>query len=360
MSFADLLQRQRVFNAPMCGISDYPFRSICRAMGAGVTFTEMVAAEAVVRGDKGRMRRLDYEPGEPGPAMQLYGSDPGLLGEAAARLEGMGAALVDLNMGCPVRNVVSSRAGAALLRDLPRVAQIFRSMRAAVTIPLTAKMRWDWGDAAGGESPGSALEVARIAQEEGVEAVCLHPRTRAQGYTGLACWEQIAKLKGAVRIPVIGNGDIRAPADALAMTRATGCDAVMIGRALIGDPWLLRDTIEALARGEAAAGERNILWEARCAKIVEHARLIEARQGARAFSLYRKHAIGYLRGVPGVRAIRDRLMLAGSIGEIEAILAAGPDPDDPTIITINTDEHDARERNRRRAAAQSAACAEEY
>jgi len=344
MSYLDQLQRQRVLNAPMCGISDFPFRALCRAMGAALTFAEMVSAEGVVRGDRGRLARLDLEPGEPRVAMQLFGREPKALAEAARRLQDRAVAVIDFNMGCPVRKVVASRAGSALLCDLPRVARIFKAMRAAITIPFTVKMRWDGEDGEGrpGWQRGGALEAARIAQDEGLDAICLHPRTRAQGYSGQACWEQIARLKASVSIPVIGNGDIREPADALAMTARTGCDAVMIGRALIGDPWLMRATIEAFERGSAVPGRLTPGWEERSRMILRHGAMMFERRGLKAFAMFRKHAAAYLRGLSGVRTMRDRLMHVQSLEQMREILAEGPDPHDPTPIVINTDEHEAR------------------
>lgn len=336
MAYLDQLRRQPVLNAPMCGISDYPFRALCRAMGSTMTFTQMVQAEAVTRGDRGRLAELDLEPGEPCVAMQLVGAEPLALAEGARRLQDRGAVVVDLNMGCPVRKVVARHSGAGMLYDLPRVAAVFKAMRAALTIPFTAKMRWE------GEGLNT-LEAARIAQAEGLDAICLHPRTHAQGYAGNACWDQIARLKAAVSIPVIGNGDIRTPADALAMVAQTGCDAVMIGRALIGDPWLLRDTLAAFRNGGGAASGHWIPdWDERSKMILQHATMVIERFGPKAFPIFRKHAAAYLRGLTGVRSIRDRLMQVQSLDVMRAILAEGPDPNDPSLIVINTDEHEAR------------------
>jgi nifR3 family TIM-barrel protein len=345
MSIRDLLQRQRIFNAPMFGIADFAFRELCRQMGAEVTYGEMIAAEGFVRQDRGLLRRLDMVEGEPCRAMQLYGRDPDLLAEAGRQLQDRGAVLVDLNMGCPARNIVAGQAGSALLRDLPRVARIFKAMRAAIQIPFTVKVRWDWdGDAT--RERGLALEVARMAEAEGLDAIGLHARTRAQGYGGQARWEWIAALKAEVSIPVIGNGDIREPADALAMIAQTGCDAVMIGRALIGDPWLMRETLDAVKFGRAASGRIAPGWDDRRRMMLRHARMMHERRGERALGMFRKHAVAYLRGLGGVRAIRDRLMRVTTLAELEDALAAELDPNDSTPITVNTDEHEARLRHR--------------
>jgi nifR3 family TIM-barrel protein len=227
-------------------------------------------------------------------------------------------------MGCPVRKVVSTDAGSALLRDLPRVARIFKAMRAACRVPFTAKMRWDWSDGPGQER-SAALEAARIAEAEGLDAICLHARTRAQGYSGQACWEQIAMMKAEVSIPVIGNGDIREPADALAMTAQTGCDAVMIGRALIGDPWLMRETIEAFQTGTAAPHRRAPGWDERRRMMLHHATLMFERRGPKGLVMFRKHAVAYLRGMRGGARMRGELMRVSTLDQLAEVLAAGPD-----------------------------------
>jgi nifR3 family TIM-barrel protein len=322
MNLRDQLTLQPVLPAPMCGISDGPFRAVCRAMGAAMTFTQMVASEGLVRGDLKSACVLDLGP-EPEPllAMQLFGAEAGPLAESCRWLEDRGAALIDLNMGCPARRVTCSRSGSALLRDLPRAACIFRAMRAATRVPLTVKMRWDWdeGDAA---SAGAALAAARIAEAEGLDGVCLHARTRQQGYSGQANWELIGRLKQAVAIPVIGNGDIRQPADALEMMRLSGCDAVMIGRALIGDPWFLRETLEAVRTGCAPAHRPWPSWDERRRMMLLHAGLMVQRHGARALIPFRKHAVAYLRGLAGGKAVRTELMQVRTMAGLEQVLAA--------------------------------------
>jgi len=320
MDLRELFQRQGVLPAPMCGISDYPFRELCRRMGAELTTTQMVSAEGIVRGDTHSLSILDLnedrgEPPEPALMIQLFGGDPEAMGEAARRLEAAGAAVIDFNMGCPAHKITSSQSGSALLKDLPRVGLIFRSLRRATTLPLTVKMRWDWG-----EGEGAALEVARMAESEGFEAVCLHARTRAQGYSGQAQWGQIGRLCTAVKIPVIGNGDIRTPADALAMRAASGCAAVMIGRALIGDPWLLGETLAALRTGAAEPARRAPAWPERRRMMIEHARMMFERRGPRGLVLFRKHAAAYLRALPGAKHARERLMHVSSFEQLAEAL----------------------------------------
>ncbi|HOE96923.1 MAG TPA: tRNA-dihydrouridine synthase [Candidatus Sumerlaeota bacterium] len=324
--FRSLLARQPALPAPMCGISDFPWRELCRRMGARVTYTQMVSAEALWRGDAKTLEILDLAPGETHVAMQLFGGEPEALAHACRVLQDHGALLIDLNMGCPARKITCSHAGSALLNDLPRVARIFRAMRQATRVPLTAKMRWDWAD---GLTPadalndkqraGAALAVARLAEAEGLDGVCLHARTREQGYSGVANWELIARLKEAVAIPVVGNGDIREPADALQMRAHSGCDGVMIGRALIGDPWLLGDILAALEAGHAAP-RRAPDWPTRRALMLEHAALMFERRGPRGLIQFRKHAAAYLRGLRGAKLLRTELMQAATLEELSALL----------------------------------------
>jgi nifR3 family TIM-barrel protein len=315
MNLRELFQRQPVLNAPMCGISDYPFREICRRMGAELTYTQMVSAEGLTRSDAKSLVILDLQEGEPLVAMQLFGGEPQALAESVRVLQDRGAALIDLNMGCPVHKVVSTNAGSALLKDLPLVARIFRAMRAAARVPLTVKMRWDWS-----EGQGAALEAARIAEAEGLEAVCLHARTRAQGYSGQACWDQIAEMKAAVSIPVIGNGDIRQPADAAAMMRHSGCEAVMIGRALIGDPWLFGEALQAARGGETSTPRQAPDWATRCQMMRDHAAMMAERQGTKGLVLFRKHAAAYMRGLSGAKRLRERIMHISTLEELDRAL----------------------------------------
>ncbi len=316
--YREILKNQPVLPAPMCGISDYAQREVCRRMGAAWTFTQMVSAEGLTRDDDHTLRILDLAEGESRVAMQIFGGDPERLAAGARRLEALGAAVVDLNMGCPARKVNVVNAGAALLRDLPLAGRIFRAMRRAVSVPLTVKMRWDWDDGS-----GAALEVARMAEAEGFDGVTLHARTREQGYSGKADWSLIERMRAAVSMAVVGNGDVREPADALAMMRQTGCDGVMIGRALIGDPWLLAECLAAIARGEAEIGRRGPDWEERRRLMLAHAGAMVERRGPHGLVQFRKHAAAYLRGLPGAKRLREGLMNVRSLAELEAAL--GPD-----------------------------------
>jgi nifR3 family TIM-barrel protein len=237
--------------APMAGVTDTVFRRLIRNQGGcGLMMTEFTSSHGVVKSRGARrptfaMRYLAFEEEERPISAQLFGSDPDVMAEAARLCEGMGFDIVDINFGCPVNKVVKCNGGSGLLRDLPLVEEILTKVRKALTIPLTCKFRAGWND-----HELVFVPMAKLAENCGLQAVALHPRTREQGYSGKADWTRIAGAKDAVKIPVIGNGDVLTPEDAIRMVQETNCDAVMIGRAASSNPWIFAQIQEYLATGK--------------------------------------------------------------------------------------------------------------
>ena len=282
----------------MAGVTNAPFRLVARECGAGRLTSEEIDARALVRDNARTVALTAYLPEERPLAMQLLGEDPDLLAEAARRLEAAGADGIDLNMGCPVAKIVAKGQGAALMRDPLRAAVIFRTLRKAVGGAFTIKIRGGWDD-----RTVNAPEIARLAESEGVDGVTVHPRTRSQQYTGRAPWDVIAEVVGAVRIPVVGNGDVRSVDDARAMVAATGCASVMIGRGALGRPWIFRGA--------------EVPRDARAAIIRRHCALIEAHLPERsALVQLKKHLAWYCDGLPFAARSRPAIFAARTPAEV--------------------------------------------
>ena len=287
--------------APMAGVTNVPFRLVCRECGAGPLTSEEIDARALVLGNERTAALTAYLPEERPLAMQLLGNDPDVLAEAARRLEAAGADAIDLNMGCPVAKIVAKGQGAALMRDPLAATIVLRTLRKAVRGRLTIKIRGGWD-----EHTLNAVEIARLAETEGVDGITVHPRTRSQQFTGRAPWEIIAAVVDAVRLPVVGNGDVRSVDDARAMAAATGCAAVMIGRGALGAPWIFRGA--------------PVTDDERAAVIRRHADLIETHLPERlALVQLKKHLAWYSAGRPGSAALRPRLFAASSATDVRAL-----------------------------------------
>ncbi len=282
----------------MAGVTNAPFRLVARECGAGRLTSEEIDARALVRDNARTVALTAYLPEERPLAMQLLGEDPDLLAEAARRLETAGADGIDLNMGCPVAKVVAKGQGAALMRDPLRAAVIFRTLRKAVAGAFTIKIRGGWDD-----RTVNAPEIARLAESEGVDGVTVHPRTRSQQYTGRAPWDVIADVVDAVRIPVVGNGDVSSVDDARAMVAATGCASVMIGRGALGRPWIFRGV--------------DVPRDARATIIRRHCALIEAHLPERAALVQlKKHLAWYSDGLPFAARSRPAIFAARTPAEV--------------------------------------------
>ncbi len=293
--------------APMAGITALPYRRVMKSFGAALVFTEMVSANGLIR-DGHKTRELLVSCPEEAPlGVQLFGDDPQVLAEAT-RMIADECTLLDINMGCPVKKVIRSGAGSALLKEPHRIAAIIRAVRAQYSGPLSIKIRSGW-DA----DSINFLEVGRIAEAEGADAVTLHPRTRSQGFGGKADWAQIGKLKQLLKIPVLGSGDIFTAADGIMMLQQTGCDAIMIGRGGYGNPWLIRDILT-LLRGEQIAA---VPATEKKTVATQHLQWHRQQFGDRKtlFEM-RKHLCWYARGLAGASRFRAELQQATVIDQL--------------------------------------------
>ena len=299
--------------APMAGITDLPFRLLCKEQGAGLLYTEMVSAKAISYHNRNTVSLMETDPKEYPVALQLFGSEPELMGEVAKSIEDQPFDILDINMGCPVPKVVNNGEGSALLKDPALIREIIKAVSGAVRKPVTAKMRIGFEGA-----DVDPVEIARIMEDAGAAAIAVHGRTRQQYYSGRADWETIRRIKEAVSVPVIGNGDVDSPEKAEAMFRETGCDAVMIGRAVRGNPWIFREMNHYFATGELLPGPS---LEELKEEILRHARMqIEKKGEYTGIREMRKHVAWYTAGMRHSAGIRRESNLISSYGELERLL----------------------------------------
>lgn len=314
MRIGNLEIENRGLLAPMAGVTDSAFRRICMQMGAGLCYTEMISAKGLIYGGDGSAALLKYTPEERPIGVQLFGREPQRIAQAVERVGELGFALIDLNMGCPAKKIVGNGEGSALMREMDVAHAVLQAaVRAAGRLPVTVKFRAGWD-----EENRNAVAFARMAEQAGVAAVCIHGRTRVQFYAGRADWEMIARVKAAVKIPVIGNGDVTDGESARAMLAQTRCDAVMVGRGAQGNPWIFRQIACALS-GQAApmppsAGER-------IEKCMEQAAIMVREKGERtALREMRKHAAWYIKGLRGAAAVRGKINAVETLAQLDGIL----------------------------------------
>jgi len=305
-----------LFLAPMAGVSESPFRRLCRAWGADVVVTEFLSAEGIRRENEATMSKLRFGKDERTIGVQIFGAEPAAMQDAAALVTDVfQPEFIDINFGCPVKKVVRRNGGSGCLKDLDLVQDIIRAVIRGTHLPVTCKIRSGWS-----EEMRDPVNIALRCQDAGVKAIALHPRTRTQMYTGHAHWDEIAAVKAALSIPVIGNGDIKTAEDAARMRRETGCDGVMIARGSFGQPWIFKQA-RALIDGQPMPATPSV--EERFQIALSHARMVmeyEADLIGAALE-FRKHLGWYVKGLPNSADLRKKLHAVNSFGEVEGIFA---------------------------------------
>ena len=313
MDMFDFFAMHRLLLAPMAGVSDEAFRTLCREHGADLTYTEMVSAKGLSYANEKTRHLLNLAQGEDQVAVQLFGHEPEVMADQArwvGQEMGESLAYLDINMGCPARKIVSKGDGSALMKTPELASDIVRAVSSAVEHPVTVKFRRGWA-----EGDETCIEFARRMEDAGAAAVAVHGRFALQLYRGRADWDAIARVKEAVSIPVVGNGDVKCGADAVALVERTGCDAVMIARAAEGNPWVFAQCKAALA-GVPEPPRPSV--EERIAMARRHARLLAQREGRNIVRM-RKHAMWYMAGLPGAAAARAKINACVSVEDFDRV-----------------------------------------
>ena len=313
MKIGNVVLENNIFLAPMAGVTDLPFRILCKEMGCGLVYSEMVSAKGIFYGNENTTKLLTIEQRERPAAVQLFGSDPAIMAAMAKKIENYPIDILDVNMGCPAPKIVKNGEGSALTKNPSLVGQIIKAMVTAQKKPVTAKIRKGFDD-----NHINAVEIAKVAQENGAAAIAVHGRTREQYYSGKADWDSIKAVKDAVSIPVIGNGDVFTPQDAKALLEYTNCDAIMIGRAAQGNPWIFKRILHYLNTGEQLPEPTA---EQKVEKALCHARMLIDYKGEYiGIREMRKHISWYMKGIKGAAELRGKINQVISYNEMEQLL----------------------------------------